>query len=262
MVIQSKLLAVGIAALAIGVVGKVEAAGAPKGGANKSLTAKASSHTHAQLRPVIGVGPAFFWEDTDRRTENDQGGVFFNREEEEQLDSDGFVSLQAWGLFPMFFRGAYLGGGIGWYNKYAIKPADQDEDDEDSYEIGQMFSLAVQAEYLVPEVISKLNVMVGLRGGGLVAFPGGELLSELEGMDKSGYSVTPDLPRIGGFIAPHVGVSWPLSPKLRIRTDVGAQFSSLALWDGSAEAAGITSKRSSGLKTLRYIWTIGPELVL
>lgn len=211
--------------------------------------------------PVVGVGPGIFFEATERTNEFQQGGIFFDEDVQEDQVSKGVYSLNVWALYPAFFDRLVLGGNLGWYNNYTFQ--DEDEDDEDGgYRVGHMFSLGAQGEFLVPQVVDKLNVVVGLRAGVLLAFPSGELAEDLEDHDRTGYSVGEGLPRIGWFAGPHLGFNWPLTERMRVRLDGGVQFATLNLWSGTAESAGITSKIQSDLSTTRFVFVLGPEFSL
>jgi hypothetical protein len=245
------------------------AAGAPISTVAPRTTAKGerTSAEHATptaqslKRPVIGIGPGLFLEDTDRTDEVQRAGLFKTTEEQEKLESDGRFNLQAWVLFPAFFERLLLGGGVAWINKYTIK--DPNDDNEENWdEIGHLVSLSAQGEFMIPKVVSKLNVLLGLRAGLHFAFPAGELKQDLDAIDRLGFSVGAGLPRNGWFAGPHFGVSWPLSERIRVRSDVGVQFSTLTLWSGTAEDAGITSQRINYLDTTRLMIVLGPEFSL
>lgn len=248
--------------------GVASAAAPPKASESKATTRGAlasgglAKPTSASLRvPVVGVGPGFFFEDTDRTNELQRAGLFKETEEVEDFESDGRFNLQAWILFPAFFERLSLGGGVAWYNKYTIKQQDE-EDEENFFEIGHMVALAGQGEFMIPEVVSKLNVMLGLRAGLQLAFAGGELKADVERLDNAGYSVGSGLPRYGWFVGPHLGFNWPFSDRIRLRTDIGVQFSTLTLWSGIAEDAGITSQEVNYLSTTRTLIILGPEFTL
>ncbi len=213
--------------------------------------------------PVLGIGAGINLDDSDVTNELDQGGgaISPDQDEPEGQESTGSINLQAWALYPAFFDRLLVGGSLGWYNKYGyIDPEEEDEDR--GYEIGHMFSLAAQAEFLVPQVLSKLNVVVGLRAGLLLAFASGDLEEDLEEYDNIGFSVEPDLPRTGWFVGPHLGLNWPFTDRLRLRVDGGVQFASLNLWSGIVEDSGVTSRRAADLQTTRILFVIGPEFTI
>lgn len=226
--------------------------------------AKASAETTApspsdRLPSVLGFGPGFFFEDTTIVS----GGATNGQDEPTRRDervSDGIFNLQFWALFPVLVDRVRLGGGIAWYNKYSLVYPEDDNgnNNDDRYEVGHTFQLYAQGEYAIPRVVAKLDVLFGFRGGGVVAFPGRDVQTELDQLEEFGYDVMP-LPRLGVFVGPHIGGLWPLNEKLTARFDIGIQFVKTWLYVAEAEEEGSLLSRSRHLDTTRTMLTLGLE---
>ena len=67
---------------------------------------------------------------------------------------------------------------------------------------------------------------------------------------------------VGAFIAPHVGVVWPLNDRLSLRSDIGVQFSKIWLYNADAEDGNTLSEVDSHLNTTRYLLLVGLEFGL
>jgi hypothetical protein len=67
---------------------------------------------------------------------------------------------------------------------------------------------------------------------------------------------------LGLYLAPLLGVRFPLSKRVSLRSDLSVQFGKLWLYDAEGEAAGITSERSSTLGTTRIQFLIGLDFGL
>lgn len=233
------------------------------GKADATASAKVKSAkrapTTAGMPSVLGFGPGFFMEDTVIV----EGGATNGQREPTERDervSDGVFNLQLWALFPVLVDRVRLGGGVAWYNKYSLVYPDDDDDnnDDDRYEVGHTFQLYTQAEYAIPRVVSKLDVLFGFRGGGIIVFSGRDVQNRLDELEGVGYDVT-QLPRFGVFIGPHIGGLWPLNERLSARFDIGVQFGKTWLYDAEAEAGGSLIERSSHLDTTRTMLNIGLE---
>jgi hypothetical protein len=222
----------------------------------------------ADSKTALGFGPGFFIEDSAQDFDQERGGNLVVVEDQE-WESDGLFSISGWFLTPVLHKDLRVGGGIAWYNKYTMRPpGEEDPDDgslceetDDCQELGQLFQLYWEADFTIPKVASDLGILFGARVGMLTLLPAGELKAEITRLDNQGYDVYPDLPRLGLFAGPHVGVIWPLNERLDVRADIGAQFSRLWLYDGTAEAAGVPNLReASGLSTTRYSLLVGLEI--
>jgi hypothetical protein len=209
---------------------------------------------------VVGVGPGFFSEETERVQDRHVNGQRQGEVDREERVSDGFVALQAWVLFPWLFERMRAGGGLAWYNAYALAFEDEDRDD-DLYHVGHTFQLFGQAEYVLVDIASKLDVFFGLRAGGLLVFAGSEVQDELDFYEQQGFDVW-QTPRLGAMVAPHVGATWPLNARLSLRGDLGAQFQRIWLYDAEAEAGGSLIEVESHLATTRYLFLVGLEFGL
>jgi hypothetical protein len=211
---------------------------------------------------VIGVAPAFFWETTNLKTETKVGGQKFNQQEPVEMESVGKFNIQAWFLTPILFDNLELGGGVAWFSEYTLREAEAEEDNEEDYiRYGHAFQLWLQPEYVIPEVFSHLSVLIGVRGGLNVLFPGGELSERFERLRGQGYGVT-GLPRLGFFVGPHLGVKWPLAERVLVRSDFSVTFSKLSVLSATAETQGIVSEQSEMLTTTRKQILLGLEFTL
>jgi hypothetical protein len=213
---------------------------------------------------VIGIAPALFFETTNRRDQRRVGGVEPEHRDPQEHSSMGHFNLQAWFLTQALFHHFRIGGGLAWYNNYKLREALQDgeKDSADKHHAyGHMFQLWFQPEYVIPEVVSKLNVIIGLRGGANVLFASGEFGDQLDALERQGFNVW-GMPRLGIFGGPQLGVSWPLAERVLVRGDVGLQFGKIWLYDVKAEAEGIVAERSAQLTTTRTSIGLGVEIVL
>jgi hypothetical protein len=212
------------------------------------------------LPSVLGVGPALFFDDTDRIVERRVNGQRDGQPDRDALVSDGFLALQAWYLFPWWLQRLRVGPGLAWYNAYTLV-APEEEDDDDRYHVGQTFQLFGQAEYVLTDIASVMDLMLGLRAGGIVVVPGQEVQDELDRMESLGFNVWPT-PRWGAMISPHVGITWPLNKRLSLRSDIGVQFAKVWLWDVEAEESNILIESNSHLLTTRTQVLLGLEFAL
>lgn len=239
--------------------------GAEKNGEGKAKTktkkgAEPTAGPRAAPAPVLGFGPGFFSEDTEVVSNRRVNGQKEPAERDE-LVSDGFFNLAAWLWLPIFHDRVRWGAGLSWYNSYTLVPDEDDFDDNERFDVGQVFQLFAQAEYVLPDVAGKLDVLFGFRAGGLVLFSGRDVEDRLEELENLGYDVT-QLPRFGAFLGPHVGVLWPLNDRLSVRLDGGVQFSKIVLYDTSAEVQGSKIELGSHLNTTRIHFQLGLEFAL
>lgn len=207
---------------------------------------------------VVGLGPALFAEDTNQR----QKTVRFGETErsDDTLDSRGVYNLNAWGLTKLgLLSHLWGGGGLAWYNKYTLQPSEGDEDER--YEAGHLFQIYGQLDYQVPRLVGDFSLLMGARGGPLLLLSSGQLQEQLDELSDRGYGVW-STPRFGVFVAPHVGGSWPLTPRIALRGDLGVQFQRVWLFNARAEAAGITTQQQSLLSTTRTQLLLGLEVSL
>jgi hypothetical protein len=222
-------------------------------------TATGPAPNVAAERFQLGVGVGFFGEDSERRRESLTGGQQTRDEEPEELESSGIYNLQVWYLQPIWFRGFRLGGGLAWFNEYAVEAPDAEEDDE-PFVMGQLFQLGLQSEYEL-NAAGRLGVVFGLRGGASFLFPSSNLRDDIEDLGRRGFDVW-ESPQLGLYLAPLLGVRFPLSKRVSLRSDLSVQFGKLWLYDAEGEAAGITSERSSTLGTTRIQFLIGLDFGL
>lgn len=207
----------------------------------------------------LGLGVGFFTENTERRREEWVGGQQTRIPDPEEFESDSIYNIQAWYLQPFWFRGLRVGGSVAWFNNYALEAPDAEDDDEPIV-MGQLFQLGLQTEYEI-NVVSKLGVVLGLRGGGALLFPSGDLREEIEERERRGFDVWAS-PQFGLYLAPLAGVRWPLSERVSLRSDLSVQFSKLWLYSAEGEAAGITSEARASLGTTRTQLLIGLDFGL
>ncbi len=231
-------------------------------GSDEPVGGKALARPTEPLTPsVVGFGPSIFFEDSTRFENRTQNG---NETEELREDhvSDGVYNLQAWVLFPVLNERVRFGGGLAWYNKYTLAyPEEENNNRDETYVIGHTFDLFAQLEYVIPDIVSDLGVLLALKGGAVIAFASGELREDLDRHDRSGFNVWP-LPRFGGFVGPHLGLLWPLNDKLTARFGAGAEFSKLVLWSVKAEDGGTLTELDAHLNTTRYLFSLGLEIGL
>jgi hypothetical protein len=220
---------------------------------------------------VIGVGPALFAETTKRTDEHWRGGELQNPEEEpSEWENVGAFNLQAWFLAPVLLPNLRLGGGLAWYNSYTLREPRKKwwrpvtEQEKENYELyGHTFQLWLQPEYSLHEVIAKLSILIGLRGGAVALFAseGGTLDGEIQAIKRQGFNVSP-LPTLGLFVGPHLGATWPLAERVIVRADVGVTFSRLWLYDAKATDGGFTNEEKAAMSTTRTQVLLGLEFVL
>lgn len=215
---------------------------------------------NSPLASVIGVGPAFFSEDTDLVDERRVNGQRSGQAEREARISDGILALQAWYLTPWWLKRLRVGPGLAWYNAYTLMPDDEDNNDE-RYHVGQTFMLFAQGEFVLIDVASKMDVLLGLRTGGIVVFPGSDLQNELDVHESEGFDVW-QTPRLGAMISPHIGFTWPLNNRLSARADIGMQFAKIWLYNAEAEAAGSLIELKKEILTTRTQVLLGLEFGL
>lgn len=216
--------------------------------------------TSPLMPSVIGFGPGFFFEETDIVQDRFVNGGRDGEVQRDERVSDGIFELQAWVLFPVLLERLRFGGGIAWFNAYTLEFPD-DEDNDDKYEVGHTFQLFMQAEYVLADVASKLDVMFGLRAGGIVTFPGDDVQDRLDELEQRQFDVIQS-PRLGAFIGPHVGVIWPLNDRLALRCDASIQFSKIGLYDAEAEASGTLVEVNGHINTTRTLVLLGLEFGL
>lgn len=206
---------------------------------------------------IIGFGPAFYWDDAERtdNIEPDTGGNEGSRD----YVADGTLNLQLWYLRH---SGKFLwGGGIAFYNSYSLRPDDrEDNQDDEPVQYGNMFQLYAEGDLVAP-VGGKLDLLLGARAGLITLFQNRDLQRELDDLSFRGVSVWPDAPRLGVFLGPHVGLLWPLSERIALRSDFGVQFSVLRLYNGSGDAGGSGEiEYSASLSTTRIQWLFGLQI--
>ncbi len=248
--------------------GVLAADGDAKAGASVSTQKPETSRTEAASsdeRTRIGLGLGLFTESSERRDEAFTGGLPQNQNDDEppELESDSIFNIQAWFLQPILTKGLRWGAGIAWFNKYGVVEAEPENEDEEQepFVFGHMFQLGLQGEYEIARVASKLNLVLGLRGGGSLLFPSDNLRDRIEELDGQGFDVW-ESPQLGAYVAPLAGVRWPLSERVAVRADLSVQFSKLWLYDAEGEAGGITSQRSATLGTTRTQLLIGLDFGL
>lgn len=222
-----------------------------------SWATAASATTSQQI--TLGLGPGLYLEDTTETRETRRLGQATPLNEQDR-SSNALTNIHAWVLAPAFLAGLRLGGGMGWFSGYSLEDAEADGDEE-PFEVGQVFQLYAQAEYTLDAVVSDLDVLFGFRAGPTLAFAGGQLNQELQSLESQGYNVW-SVPRLGGFVAPHVGAAWPLSDRLALRGDLSVQFAAMSLYDVTAEDSGITTEQSLSLSSVRSQLLVGLEFNL
>lgn len=237
----------------------------------RMTTLKPAAPSHAEPgRPVersqIGLGVGFFTESSERRDERFVGGQEFgnnNNDDPVELESDSIFNIQAWYLRPLWVKGLRWGADVAWFNKYAVVEAEPENEDEEQvpFVFGHMFQLGLQGEYELERVVSKLNVLFGLRAGGSLLFPSDNLREQIEALDRQGFDVW-ESPQFGAYIAPLAGVRWPLSERVAVRADLSVQFSKLWLYGAEGEAGGITSETRAALSTTRTQLLLGLDFGL
>lgn len=233
--------------------------GAQANAAEKGVKVAPSSAAEAEPS-WLGAGVGFFVEDSARSRENYIGGQQIQEQQPEELVSASVFNVQVWYLRPILTPGLRWGGGVAWFSGYALEEPEADEDDE-PYEAGHLFQIGLQAEYELARVVSKLNVLFGLRGGGALLFAGQDLQAELDGLERLGLDVW-NGPQPGVYVAPLLGVRWPLSARVNLRADLSAQFAKVWLYQAEGEAEGITSERSATLSTTRTQLLLGLDFTL
>lgn len=209
----------------------------------------------------IGLGAGFFMEDSEQRDELFVGGQEPRNEDPTEWESASIYNIQAWYLRTIFTPGLRWGAGVTWYNSYSLQDPEAENDDEEPFVVGQLFQVGLQAEYEISRIVSDLGLVVGLRGGGSLLFPSKDLRAEIEGLERRGFDVWGG-PSPGVYVAPLVGVRWPLTQRIALRADISAQFSKLWLYSADGEAAGITSEANSELGTTRTQLLIGLDFGL
>lgn len=225
-----------------------------RGSASADAERKELEHSH------IGLGAGFFFEDSEQRNELFVGGQQPRNQEPREWESASVYNIQAWYLRTIFTPGLRWGGGLTWYNSYSLEEPDAD-DDAETFVIGQLFQVGLQAEYEISRIVSDLGLVVGLRGGASLLFPSKDLREQIEGLERRGFDVWGG-PSPGVYIAPLAGVRWPLTQRISLRADVSAQFCKLWLYSADGEAAGITSEVNSELSTTRTQVLIGLDFGL
>jgi hypothetical protein len=205
---------------------------------------------------IIGFGPGFFWDNSERRNEAepDTGGF----ESAQELESEGYVNLQLWYLREAAAGRLLWGGGVAWYDNYSVVPVGEDQDNEPE-QYGNMFQVYAEGDWLVP-LAGKFDLMLGARLGVLTLFQSRDLEREVDEQAFLGFSVYPKLPRMGLFIGPHVGALWSFTERVGLRADFGVQFASLQLYSGSAEYEGRSFERSATLSTTRKQVLLGLQV--
>lgn len=255
-----------------GMAPKVLAAGEKAQGeaTGRMTTPKTAGPSHAasvapRERAQVGLGVGFFSESSERREEAFVGGQQFGNNDDDppELESDSIFNIQAWYLHPIWVEGLRWGGGVAWYNQYAVVEAEPENEDEEQepYVFGHMFQLGLQGEYEITKVVSKLGVVFGLRAGGILLFPSDNLRDRIEALETQGFDVWSS-PQFGAYIAPLAGVRWPLSERVAVRGDLSVQFSKLWLYSAEGEAGGITSESRATLGTTRTQLLIGLDFGL
>ena len=211
----------------------------------------------------LGVGVSYFGEKTERRNEREQvfedvAGTPLTDNQTRDLVNDSSLGLEMWWLKPMWWNGLRVGGGGEWVSNYSLLSADEDDDAEGDV-LGHLFRVFGQAEYSVFDVVSELDVSIGLRAGVSVLTYGRLLRDELDNRPQFD---EPFLPSLGAFIAPRIGASWPLSERLRVRGDISADFAKQWLYSLEASDGGVKTSESAALSTTRTFVALGVEFVL
>lgn len=224
--------------------------------------ARAASSTApaASEASLLGVGLGLFVEDSERTQQSLIGGQEPQEREPEELVSASVFNIQVWYLRPLLVPGLRWGGGVAWFSGYSLEEPDAD-DDAEPYAAGHMFQIGLQGEYELSQVVSNLGVILGLRAGGALLFPGQDLQAELDALERRGLDVWGG-PQPGVYVAPLLGVRWPLSARVNLRADISAQFAKLWLYSAEGEAEGITSEQSAVLTTTRTQLLIGLDFSL
>ncbi len=259
---------VALCLLGMAVVSPVSAAEDAAKGKTKGvvqMTGEGQAGSRPATKPLVersqlGIGVGFFTEDSERRDAAFIGGQEPRDVEPEEWENETIFNIQAWYLRPLLFEGLRWGGGVAWFSNYSVQEPEA-EDDDDPYVVGHMFQIGLQAEYEISRIVSDLGVMFGLRGGGSLLFPSGNLRDEIEDLEQRGFDLWAS-PRPGVYLAPLVGVRWPLTQRVALRADLSAQFSKLWLYSAEGEAAGITSEATATLGTTRTQFLIGLDFGL
>lgn len=211
--------------------------------------------TATSAQTVIGFGPGIYIEDStlhneDRVADLDAG-------EKYDYSATNFLSFSGWALTPALLDGLRLGGGVWYGGNYGASP---DDDDIDQYDFGQMLEVFGQAEYILdaPPII---DVILGLRAGFGVLFPGGDLQDDIDRLQELGSSAL-GTPRPSLFFGPQVGVRWPFHESLALRGDISMTVRRLFLFDSEDSVAGTSVRTFRFANTFRYGFTLGLEIVL
>lgn len=213
---------------------------------------------------AIGFGAALYSDSTER-SDDAEPSIGNVQDGSIDMENDSLLNLQLWYLRtappPGKFR-VLWGGGIAFYNDFAVVEVSEDNNDDEPETYGNLFQVYAEGDLAIPLTeTGKFEFLLGGRMGPMVLFQSRDLQRELDDLSMQGVSVWPDAPRLGVFIGPHVGAMYAFAERIGVRFDLGVTFNWLQLYSGESDFVdGSTQSRSSTLTSTRYQGLLGLQI--
>ena len=213
----------------------------------------------------FGLGVQLFFDDGDLDAEQ-QVSVQAPTDESYEHGSDGFLSMNAWALFPMGSN-IYVGGQVQYLFDYETAGATNDNenicspnDNNNVCSLGHLIEVSGRAEYLI-EVLGDLDVAVGGQLGVAMLIPGGDLQGEIEALQNQQVDVLgAGVPRIGYLVGPIVGTRWRFHELISFRGELAMKWEQLFIFNTEQTVSGIAFRKSWTDNILRYEINAGLEV--
>jgi hypothetical protein len=147
------------------------------------------------------------------------------------------------------------------FGSYSVKPR-LGEGSGPARKLGTLFELAAQGEVLIPLAPApRLDLAVGAQGGLAILIPGGQFEDEIRMLQDQGASVW-NIPRLGYFVGPRVGVRWGVADRLFLRGDLDLTWCQTFLYLTHDDVAGVDFEKKRRANVIRQVLGLSLEVPL
>jgi hypothetical protein len=205
--------------------------------------------------PAITLGMGFHLDDGTMRGTDRRSILVTDETYEFSNDSKLFASL---GLLARVGDRLRVGGVARYFGSYSLKPRMANGAPGPARKLGTLFELAAQGEYVLP-LVARWDLTAGAQGGLAVLVPGGQFEDEIKMLQNQGASVW-DVPRLGYFFGPRVGVRWALAERVYLRADVDVTWCQTFLYLTHDDVAGVDFEKKRRANVIREVLGLALEV--
>jgi hypothetical protein len=205
--------------------------------------------------PAITLGLGFHLDDGTMRGTDRRSILVTDETYEFSNDSKLFASL---GLLAQVGERLRVGGVARYFGSYGIKPRMTTGAQAPKRKLGTLFEVAAQGEYVLP-LVPRWDLTAGVQGGLAVLVPGGQFEEEIRTLQNQGASVW-DVPRLGYFLGPRVGVRWALADRVFLRGDIDVTWCQTFLYLTHDDVAGVDFEKKRRANVIREVLSLALEV--